>query len=104
LRVTAVPAAGFSVRVTLYVLRRSSSVRASALRVTVTVLLLPWDTLYEVVDDGHGRPALRLHGAVGTALEQLAAEVGAGAPLRAHLSLSHDPPTAAAVVVLSAPS
>lgn len=57
----------------------------------------------EVVDDGHGRPALRLHGAVATALEQLAAELGAGAPLRMHLSLSHDPPTAAAVVVLSAP-
>jgi len=57
----------------------------------------------EVVDDGHGRPALRLHGAVAAALEQLAAELGAAAPLRAHLSLSHDPPTAAAVVVLSAP-
>ena len=37
------------------------------------------------------------------ALEQLAAELGLAAPLRAHLSLSHDPPTAAAVVVLSAP-
>lgn len=57
----------------------------------------------EVVDDGHGRPALRLHGAVATALAQLAGELGASAPLRAHLSLSHDPPTAAAVVVLSAP-
>ena len=30
----------------------------------------------EVVDDGHGRPALRLHGAVAQALEQLAAELG----------------------------
>ena len=55
----------------------------------------------EVVDDGHGRPALRLHGEVASALEQLAAEVGASTPLRIHLSLSHDPPTAAAVVVLS---
>jgi hypothetical protein len=33
----------------------------------------------------------------------LAAVPGAGAPLRAHLSLSHDPPAAAAVVVPSAP-
>ena len=57
----------------------------------------------EVVDDGHGRPALRLHGEVARALEQLAAELGVAAALRAHLSLSHDPPTAAAVVLLSAP-
>ena len=56
----------------------------------------------EVVDDGHGRPALALHGEVATALEQLAAELEATAGLRIHLSLSHDPPTAAAVVVLSA--
>lgn len=55
----------------------------------------------EVVDDGYGRPALRLHGAVAAALEQLASELGVLAPLRAHVSLSHDPPTAAAVVVLS---
>ena len=55
----------------------------------------------EVVDDGHGRPALALHGAVAAAVEQLAADLGATAPLRAHVSLSHDPPTAAAVVVLS---
>ena len=57
----------------------------------------------EVVDDGHGRPALRLHGAVAAAVEHLAAELGVAAPLRTHLSLSHDPPTAAAVVLLSAP-
>ncbi|MDP1847210.1 MAG: holo-ACP synthase [Solirubrobacteraceae bacterium] len=57
----------------------------------------------EVVDDGHGRPALRLHGSVATSLDRLSAELGVAAPLRAHLSLSHDPPTAAAVVVLSAP-
>ncbi len=57
----------------------------------------------EVVDDGHGRPALQLHGAVAVALEHLARELGAPRPLRAHVSLSHDPPTAAAVVVLSSP-
>ena len=55
----------------------------------------------EVVDDGHGRPALQLHGTVAAALEQLAIEIGAAPPLRTHLSLSHDPPTAAAVVLLS---
>ena len=54
----------------------------------------------EVVDDGHGRPALRLHGAVAGALAELAGELGMH--LRSHVSLSHDPPTAAAVVVLSA--
>jgi holo-[acyl-carrier protein] synthase len=56
----------------------------------------------EVVDDGHGRPALRLHGAVAAALRRLAEEHGGGAPVHAHLSLSHDPPIAAAVVVLDA--
>jgi len=55
----------------------------------------------EVVDDGHGRPALLLHGDVAAALELLAAELGLASAPRAHLSLSHDPPTAAAVVVLS---
>ncbi len=56
----------------------------------------------EVVDDGHGRPALRLHGAVAASVERLAAELEVAAPLRTHLSLSHDPPVAAAVVLLSA--
>jgi holo-[acyl-carrier protein] synthase len=55
----------------------------------------------EVVDDGHGRPALALHGAVAAALVRLADELGVEGPLRTHLSLSHDPPTAAAVVILS---
>lgn len=54
----------------------------------------------EVVDDGHGRPSLQLHGAVAAAVDALAAELGGHGELRAHLSLSHDPPTAAAVVVL----
>lgn len=51
----------------------------------------------EVVDDGHGRPALALHGAVAAAV---VADLGAA--VRPHLSLSHDPPVAAAVVVLEA--
>ena len=57
----------------------------------------------EVVDDGHGRPALRLHGEVAASLQRLATELDVAGPLRTHLSLSHDPPTAAAVVLLSAP-
>jgi phosphopantetheinyl transferase (holo-ACP synthase) len=44
------------------------------------------------------RPSLALHGAVAAALDQLAAELHA--TLRTHLSLSHDPPTAAAIVLL----
>ncbi len=57
----------------------------------------------EVVTDGWGRPALALHGAVAASLAQLALELaGPGDPvdLVTHLSLSHDGPTAAAVVVL----
>ncbi len=53
----------------------------------------------EVVDDGHGRPALALHGAVAEAVGRLAEELGAS--LQTHVSLSHDPPTAAAVVILA---
>ena len=49
----------------------------------------------EVVSDVHGRPALTLRGEVARAVcSQL------GDEWRAHLSLSHDGPTAAAVVVL----
>ena len=44
----------------------------------------------EVVDDGYGRPGLKLHGEV---------EVAAGA-VRAQLSLSHDGPAAIAFVIL----
>jgi holo-[acyl-carrier protein] synthase len=47
----------------------------------------------EVGDDGYGRPRLRLHGAVAAELERI------GAPA-AHVSLSHDGPSACAVVVL----
>ncbi len=50
----------------------------------------------EVVLDGWGRPALLLHGAVAGALTDLAED----ATLDLHLSLSHDGPTAVAVVVL----
>jgi len=76
-----------------------SGARAGRLPVTGSIDLRE----IEVVDDGHGRPALRLHGAVADSVERLAAELGVAAPLRTHLSLSHDPPTAAAVVLLSAP-
>ncbi|GMV44567.1 MAG: holo-[acyl-carrier-protein] synthase [Myxococcales bacterium] len=47
----------------------------------------------EVVTDGWGRPALRLHGRVAGAVEPLL-------PLRLHVSLSHDGPVAVAVVVM----
>jgi holo-[acyl-carrier protein] synthase len=51
----------------------------------------------EVVDDGRGRPALALHGEVAAAVALLDA-----GRVEAHLSISHDPPVAAAVVVLEA--
>jgi holo-[acyl-carrier protein] synthase len=56
----------------------------------------------EVVDDGFGRPSLRLHGAVHTEIARLT-EPG---PPALHLSISHDGGVAVAVVVLeaSAPS
>lgn len=49
----------------------------------------------EVTDDGWGRPALALHGAVAEAVGRLAG----GRPV-IHLSLTHDGPAAGAVVVL----
>ena len=52
----------------------------------------------EVVNDVHGRPALALRGAVAQAVRRQL-----GDTWRAHLSLSHDGPTAAAVVVLDLP-
>ena len=48
----------------------------------------------EVLTDGWGRPVLALHGALAQAV---AATLG---PVRAHLSLTHEPTMAAAVVVL----
>ncbi|MCK9249742.1 MAG: holo-ACP synthase [Solirubrobacteraceae bacterium] len=47
----------------------------------------------EVVDDGFGRPGLRLHGPVADALRDL------GDPA-VHLTMSHDGPVATAMVVL----
>ncbi|CAN5439688.1 hypothetical protein BH10ACT3_BH10ACT3_02500 [soil metagenome] len=53
----------------------------------------------EVVSDAHGRPSRRLSGAVETAVRaQL------GDRFTAHLSMTHDGPSAAAVVVLEGPS
>lgn len=50
----------------------------------------------EILRDPYGRPSLTLHGAVERALAD-------GLPgARAHVSISHDGPTAAAVVVLEA--
>lgn len=55
-----------------------------------------WDPAeVEVVADAEGRPALALHGAVADAVA-----ARWGDRLRSHLSISHDGPVAAAVVVL----
>lgn len=53
----------------------------------------------EVVDDGFGRPAIRLHGAVRRAVAELTTTTTTSA---IHLSISHDGGVAAAVVVLEA--
>jgi holo-[acyl-carrier protein] synthase len=50
----------------------------------------------EVVDDGFGRPALRLHGAVDMEIARLTDHE----PPTIHLSISHDGGVAVAVVVL----
>lgn len=53
----------------------------------------------EVVDDGFGRPGLRLHGLVAEAVEDLVLEHGTR--VEAQLSIACDGPVASAVVVLS---
>jgi len=68
----------------------------SASRFDQPVSLPTWDlSEVQVVNDSHGRPALRLSGAVALAVQQQFGEFWT-----AHVSLSHDGPTAAAVVVL----
>ena len=51
----------------------------------------------EAAPDGWGRPALRLRGAVAAAVAELA---GPDEAVAVHLSLTHDGPTAAAVVIV----
>jgi holo-[acyl-carrier protein] synthase len=53
----------------------------------------------EIVDDGFGRPGLRLHGMVAEAVEDLV--LGNGLRVEAQVSISCDGPVASAVVVLS---
>jgi len=54
----------------------------------------------EVVDDGYGRPGLELAGAVAGAVARLEGELGRR--VAAMVSLTHDGPAAAAVVLLTA--
>ena len=54
----------------------------------------------EVARDAYDRPLLRLHGAVAAGVAVLAE----GGEVRVHVSLSHDGPTAVAMVVLEAAS
>lgn len=56
----------------------------------------------EVIDDGYGRPAIRPHGAVAAGLDALAAEHGATGRVAVQVSLTHDGPTAGAMVLLTA--
>ncbi len=53
----------------------------------------------EIVDDGYGRPSLGLHGAVAESIARM--ETDLGRRIHAMVSLSHDGPAAAAVVLLS---
>lgn len=55
----------------------------------------------EVRLDGHGRPALALHGEVGEEIASLAVQLELRGEIASHLSISHDGGVAAAVVVLS---
>lgn len=58
----------------------------------------------EVRLDGHGRPALALHGEVGEEIASLAVQLELRGEIASHVSISHDGGVAAAVVVLSATS
>lgn len=61
--------------------------------------LAAWDlSEVEVVNDAHGRPSLRLSGAVAAAVHEQF-----GDRWTAHVSTTHDGPSAAAVVVLEGP-
>lgn len=52
----------------------------------------------EVLDDGYGRPGLRLHGLVAEAVEDLV--LSSGARVEAQVSIAADGPVASAVVLL----
>ena len=70
----------------------------SASRFAHEPMLATWDlSEVEVVTDAHGRPSLRLSGSV-----QAAVHEQFGDRWTAHLSMTHDGPSAAAVVVLEA--
>lgn len=56
----------------------------------------------EVRLDGHGRPALALHGEVGEEIASLAVQLELRGEIVSHVSISHDGGVAVAVVVLSA--
>ncbi len=56
----------------------------------------------ELVLDGFGRPSLRLHGTVAASFEASTRLLSPRSPLDIAVSLTHDPPVAGAVVVLSA--
>lgn len=56
----------------------------------------------EVRPDGHGRPAFALHGEVAEEIGSFAIQLELRGEIATHVSISHDGPVAAAVVVLSA--
>ncbi|MBJ7329833.1 MAG: holo-ACP synthase [Solirubrobacteraceae bacterium] len=56
----------------------------------------------ELRSDGHGRPAIALHGEVAEEISSLAIQLELRGEIVTHVSLSHDGGVAAAVVVLSA--
>jgi holo-[acyl-carrier protein] synthase len=56
----------------------------------------------EIRPDGHGRPAIVLHGEVSEELASLSIQLELRGEIATHVSISHDGGLAAAVVVLSA--